>query len=554
MTLLAYLPAATRCGWIWDDDYYVTRNANLRDARGPVNIWTKIGLANGGTPQYYPVTHTTFWLEYHLWELHPSGYHVINILLHAASAVMLWIVLKKLDVCGAWLAAAVWSLHPVNVESIAWVTERKNVLSGFFYFAAMLAYLRWQARADEKRWYALALACFVCALLSKSVAASLPAVILLIVWWKRGAVRWRDLAPLLPMFVLGAAMGWLTGHVERHYVGAQGPEFDFSIAQRVLIAGRAVWFYACKLIWPAKLSFIYTRWNVDARDPLQWLFPLALVATIAGVVASFRHNRRGIVVAILFFCGTLLPALGFVNVLPMRYSFVADHFQYIAGIGLIVLIVSLLITLLPPKGRWIVRVVLPLTLAILTWRRQAAFAGLESLWADTVAKNPTGWMPRLNYAKVLMGEHRLAVAADQLDAAAKLKPDSAEIASVRASLFVQQGQTRRAIDEFDRAIELEPRFAEPHVHLGELLRRGGDVTGAIGQFRLAIDIWQSFGPAFADPDSAAAVYNNLGTCYEQIGDAAAALDAYESALRLRPKFEPAMKNRDRLRRAVSPSS
>lgn len=549
MTLLAYLPAATRCGWIWDDDYYVTRNANLRDARGLTNIWTKIGLANGGTPQYYPITHTTFWLEYHVWGLHPSGYHIINILLHVASAVMLWIVLKRLDVCGAWLAAAVWALHPVNVESVAWVTERKNVLSGCFYFAALLTYLRWQDRADDKKWYALALACFVFALLSKSVAASLPAVILLILWWKRWAVRWRDVIPLLPMFVMGAAMGSLTGYIERHYVGAQGPEFALGLADRVVIAGRALWFYASKLLLPMNLSFIYRRWIIDPDDPWRWLYPLTAIVLLWRL---FQSRWRGTLVAAMFFCVTLLPALGFVNVLPMRYSFVADHFQYIASVGLIVVIVSFMCQRLPSQGRSIVRVVLPLILAILTWQRQSAFVGLGPLWADTVAKNPYGWMPRMNYAKVLMAQDRLKEAQAQLDVAADLKYNSAEVAAVRAALYVRQNQITKAIDEYKRAIKLEPRLVEAHVNLGELYRRQRDPHDAVKEFRRAIEVWQSYGDTFVDPDAAANVYNNLGICLEQTGDFRGALESYESALKLRPAFQAARENLQRLQEQVFP--
>ena len=224
LVFLAYLPAL-RGGFIWDDDAYVTHNPTLHGLGGLQHMWFKVGAV----PQYYPMVHTTFWLEYHLWGLNPVGYHLINMLLHGAAAILLWQVLLRLQIQGAWLAAVIFALHPVEVESVSWITERKNVLSAVFYFAAALAYLRFVALKEPGGpnrlrwyWYLGALVLFTAALLSKTVTCTLPAALLLVCWWKKGRVQWGDIFPLLPFFALGVGLGLMTAWIEKYHVGAQG--------------------------------------------------------------------------------------------------------------------------------------------------------------------------------------------------------------------------------------------------------------------------------------------------------------------------------------------
>jgi protein O-mannosyl-transferase len=550
LTLVAYAPAM-RAGWIWDDDYYVTKNENLCDFRGLVNIWTKLGLPNGGTPQYYPVTHTTFWMENHLWGDRAAGYHVVNILLHAASVVMLWVLLNRLQVPGAWFIAAVFAVHPVHVESVAWVTERKNVLSGFFYFAAMVVYLNAAplersgegsrvAGGDPKpRWwlYGFSLVLFIAALLSKSVTASLPAAVLLIVWWKHARVTSRDVKPLVPFFLAGVAMGMLTSYVERHYVIVQR-DWDLSFVQRVLIAGRAVWFYAWKLIWPGNLSFIYPRWDVDPRTWWQWSFP---VATVAGLMTfwSLRPRiGRGPLVALLFFMGTLFPALGFVDVFPMRYSFVADHFQYLASIGLIALIVSWLAV----RTR-VVPIIVIVILGVLTFRRAMVFDNHYTLWPDTIAKNPNGWMPRNNFGNVLMADGKLDAAETQFVEALKHNPHQPELLINLGAVLERRGRWPEAIGFYERALKRRPddtaTAARLHLDRGMMLASGGNFEAAAVEFRAAVE---------RDP-SMFEGWNNLGVALEKLNDTQGAMRAYERALQANPQFEKARRNLEKLRLA-----
>jgi tetratricopeptide (TPR) repeat protein len=424
----------------------------------------------------------------------------------------------------------------------------------------------------KPRWgsYALVIALFTCALLSKSVTASLPAAILLIVWWKRGCITRRDLVAVIPMFLLGLAMAFVTSWMEREHVGAQGAEWTLTWPQRLLVAGRAVWFYAVKLIGPVRLSFIYTRWDVDPAKVWQWLFPLAAVALVSFFAAVRKRWGRGPLVAIVFFGGTLVPALGFVDLLPMRYSFVADHFQYLASIGLIVLIVAAATIHLRKIGRPAAIVALAV-LAALTFRRTFVYEGLEALWRDTIAKNPTGWMPRTNLANLRIAQERYEEAETLLTEALKHHPDQAEVllnlgvvaerrgrkeqafdlyqqsAQKReggaartnmGSLMLESGRVQEAEELFRRAVEVEPMYARGHRLLGLTLANRQDFSAAAAALRRATEL---------DPDSADGWFN-LGVTLEKLGDAAGATDAYQRALRLNPSFEQAKRNLERANR------
>ncbi len=279
LTVLVYLPVM-HGGFVWDDDSWTTGiKGLLRDFSGLRSMWCQLTALQ----QYYPLSGTTFWLDYHLWGFWPLPYHVENVLLHAASAVLFWQLLRRLETPGAWLAGAVFALHPVMVESAGWITERKNVLSLVFYLGALLAYGRFNSfwkedngsGSQHRGAYALALLLCLGALLAKTTAFSLPATIVLIGWWKRGRVRWRDdVLPTLPMFALAIGLCLVTAWLEKTHVGAQGPDSALTFAERWLIAGRATWFYIGKLLWPANLCFVYPRWQPDAGSWQQWLYPV----------------------------------------------------------------------------------------------------------------------------------------------------------------------------------------------------------------------------------------------------------------------------------------
>jgi tetratricopeptide (TPR) repeat protein len=561
LTTVAYLPAI-RAGFIWDDDAYVTSNQTLRSVEGLRRIWFEVGAV----PQYYPLVHTTFWVEYRLWGTHPMGYHLVNVLLHGLSAVLLWRALRRLAVPGAWMAAAVFALHPVQVESVAWITERKNVLSGFLYLAAALAYLRFDARraraaegaqpeGRSSPWglYVLALALFGGALLSKTTAATLPAALLVILWWRRGRAPWSEVPLLAPFFALGIGLGLHTAWLERTLVGASGPEWDLSWVDRSLVAGRALWFYAGKLIWPSQLTFLYPRWEIDAAATFlyprweidaaaawQYLFPLSALAVGLALWALRGRIGRGPAAAVMFFAGTLFPALGFFDVFPMQFSFVADHFQYLASIGLIVLAVAGVARFLSSRisggARGMAAVVL-LILGALTWSQAGAYRDLETLWRDTLRKNPRAWLAHNNLGNVLADRGDLAGAVEAFSRAVEVKPDYAMAYFNRGTAQSGLGRVDDALADLDRALEIDPQLAEALVNRA-LIREGrGETQGALEDYRRALEI---------APWSAAA-HSNLGNLYRKLGQGDRALVEYDEALRLDPAYAKAWNNRGSLR-------
>ena len=340
LVCLAYLPAL-RGGFVWDDDSWTTNlSALFQDPSGLRLIW----FQPTALQQYYPLTGTTFWLDYQLWNFWTTPYHVENVLLHALAALLFWRLLLRLQVPGAWLASALFALHPVMVESVAWITERKNVLSLALYLGALLAYLRYaQSVASGTRmpgevpaggtkagnstldtrhstlFYSLAFVLFLGALLAKTATFSLPAAILLLGWWQRGQIRWRtDVLPTLPFFALALGLCAVTAWLEKYHVGARGSYFTLTFPQRCLVAGRAFWFYLGHLFWPVKLCFVYPRWQPDPGSGWQWLYPVAAIGTLFTLWLFRRRMGRGPATALFFFVGTLFPVLGFMNAYGMR--------------------------------------------------------------------------------------------------------------------------------------------------------------------------------------------------------------------------------------------
>jgi tetratricopeptide (TPR) repeat protein len=507
---ISYLPAL-RSGWVWDDNHYVTDNIDLLTLHGLGQIWTRLGA----TPQYYPATHTSFWIEYHLWGTHPFGYHLDNVLLHIANALLIGAILRRLRVPGAPLAAILFALHPVHVESVAWVTERKNVLSGFFYLlAAWVALDAWgidtalpqEARTRSWRRYFLSLGLFIAALLSKSVTSSLPAVVLLLIWWKRGRVRAREILSLTPFFLCGAAMASITGWMEKHVVGAMGPDWNWTFSQRLLIAGRAVWFYLGKLVWPHPLIFIYPKWAVDVGDIGQWVYPATVAALILALFALRHRIGRWPLVAVLFFVISLFPALGFVDVYPMRYSFVADHFQYLASIAPIAVAAALL-SRLPRMGI----VPIALVLAVLTWRQARTYQNEESLWRDVISKDPASRVGHCDLGIALLNRGRLDDAESQLRQALVIAPDFVEAQVAQGAVAEARGDFSGAAQIYRQARDAHPESPLPLWQLGLLDRRHNDPDSAR--------------QAFSD---AAGRLPNPAPAYEQLGEIALSQDDLET--------------------------
>lgn len=539
LTLVAYIPAM-QGGFIWDDDSYVTENSALRTPKGLVQIW----LEPAATPQYYPLVFSSFWIEHQLWDDDPTGYHVTNVLLHAAAAVLLWVALRQLALPGAWLAAAVFALHPVHVESVAWITERKNVLSGLCYIGAVLCLLKFFGigaksvpSSRPRLWYVLALLLFAGALLSKTVTATLPAAMVLILWWQRGTLKGKDIGALIPFFALGLAFGLITVWLERHHVGALGYEWDLSAVERLLIAGRALWFYAGKLLWPAELMFNYPRWQIDAGAAWQYLFPLGALLVIIGLWVFRRRLGRGALAAVLFFCGTLFPALGFFNVFPFRYSFVADHFQYLASIGLIVLIIGAAgraTARLSPAARRAAAalgLMLLVPLGIQTWQLGHDYKDLPTLWAATLDKNPDSALAHHNQGLLLAEEGDISAAVQHFRKALELEPRAAEIHDILGVALVKQGNIEEAERHFTEAVNLRPDYAKAHYHLALVLAMQQRPATAIDHLKKALQL---------RPNDAEAHFE-LGRLLGDQGRLREAALHFSETLRIEPNHKDAQK-------------
>jgi hypothetical protein len=498
LALAAYWPAL-QVGFVWDDDQYITENPHIRTWEGMTRIWAE----PGATPQYYPLVFTSFWLEYRLWGLEPAGYHVVNVLLQWACGVLLWAVLCRLGLDRRWSAAAalMFLVHPVHVESVAWVTERKNVLSLVFYLASALAMIRWVGLDGEKNprgrfpaAYTIGLLLFVGALLSKTVTCSLPAALLLVIWWKRGRIRLREAAALTPLFLLGAAAGLLTVWLERTHVGAEGAEWSYGFLERGLIAGRVVWFYAGKLVWPQELVFNYPLWKIDAGRPEQYLYPLGAVAVIVALWLLRRRLGRGPLAGALFFCGTLFPALGFFNVYPFRFAFVADHFQYHASIGLIVVGVMAFQRLrsraaaLPPQvpaGACLLAVLL---LAWQTYRLCPMYQDLETLWTATLQKNPSSWLAHTNLGNLLARSGRFEESIPHHEQAIRLRPDPEVSHNNLGDALAKYGRTDKAEIHYKEALRINPGYALAYLNFGILKEAQGKTEEARQLYEQAVRI------------------------------------------------------------------
>lgn len=520
-TLLAYLPALG-AGFVWDDDGHVTR-PELRSVAGLARIWT----APSSTEQYYPLTHTAYWILHQLWGEAPFPYHLANVLLHAAAAWLAWRVLVRLAVPGALLAAFLFALHPVHVESVAWVSELKNTLSGVFALASLHAWLAFDppegvgdaegaGRARDGRKWALALAFFVCAVLAKIVAVTLPAAILLIAWWKAGRIDVRrTLLPLAPFVIVGVGLGLLTAWLERHVGGA---EVALTAGQRVLLAGTAPLFYLGKLLWPVGLCFVYPRFELDVGDVRAWLLPAATILVLTSLWLARRRIGRGPMAAALIFVATLAPVLGPLDVFYFQYSFVADHFQYHASLAPLALMAAAIARRhLVPAGA-----VACAVLGGLAFAHARDFRDAETLWRATLARNPDAFMASNNLAHLLIGQGRFAEARDAAERSIRARPDDAR-AHVNLGVALHElARNEEAIEPLRRATELDPRHASARVNLGNVLLALKRSDEAVAEYELAVEL----DPRLTD------AWFNLGVARHRRSELQAAEAAYQRALEI----------------------
>ncbi len=569
VTIVVYRPAWNG-GFIWDDDSYVTNNELLTAPDGLRRIWFSLESPS----QYFPLVYTAFRIEHALWGLTPSGYHWVNLLLHVANALLVWQVLVRLKVPGAWLAGAIFALHPVQVESVAWITEQKNVLMGFFFLLTLLA---WIAFIDERikhpwRFYIVALVLYVLALSAKTTACTLPAALLLILWLQKRPINWQRILQIVPFFLLGLGMGLVTIWWERYHQGTSRALFAFlNPVERILVASRAAWFYLSKLFWPSNLTFIYPKWNIAATHPLDYTWLLGGVALCVVIYFARRYVGRGVEVAAVFFVATLSPVMGFIMLYTFRYTFVADHYQYLACIGPIAL-VSAGVATFPDAlkgGRALilgVAVCVAATLAMLTWRQSVMYSNIEALWRTTLARNPECWMAYNNLGIVLFQKGETDEAIVHYRTTLQMQSDFWDAEYNLGIALLSKGQVDEAIAHCSNAVRIAPNDPDALVALGNALLQKERIDDAIVYYQKALSIrpdyflaHHSLGHAFLEkgeidaaifhcraallirPENADA-HTNLAIALDEKGQTAEAIQHYQKALEISPQSVSALTN------------
>ena len=562
-TLVIYWPAL-HGGLVWDDDANVTR-PDLQSLSGLYRIWFD-PAATAADAQYYPVVHTAFWIEHKLWGDAYVGFHLVNVFWHSIAVLLVYSIVNRLQIPGALLAAAIFAVHPVMVESVAWMTEQKNTLSTVLYLSAMLAYLKWSATSNATQppappqvnpvdnsirpWqYALSITLFALALLAKTATVTFPVALLIILWWQRGALSVRrDVLPVVPFFALSVAAGLMTIWVETKLVGAEGSEFELTFVQRFLLAGRDIWFYLGKLVWPTSLSFTYTRWNIEPSQWWQWTYSIAaLAATI--ILWTIRRRWRGPLAAWLFFCGSLFPVLGFVNVYMFRFTFVADHLQYLPSLGIIVLVsagIAIGLTRASLPVRWGgvgLCVAWLMTLTTLSHQQSKMYADIFTLYQTTLELNPGSWMAhnnlglelakrgkmdeaikhyrssielntksisaRNNLGRALTDKGQIPEAIAVLRDALAIKPDDPIILNSLGIALIHSNKFTEAREPLERALAIKPDYAECYINMGLVYRLTGHPAQAIESFRSALRLNAGYMQAYAGLAQALAATGQL---------------------------------------------
>ena len=530
LVLVAYLPAFGG-GWLWDDDILITANPLVTEARGLWGIWF-----HNTSPDYFPVTLTSYWIEYRLWADWAPGYHAVNIVWHAANTVLVWRILVRLGVPGAWLAAAVWGIHPVTVASVAWVAERKNTLSMFFGCLSVLGWMSYED-TEERRFYGWSLLSFVVALLAKTSLVTLPLILPVLSWWRRGRVTRVDLVRTVPFllasFILGLVTLW---YQMSHSAGASsGPLAAVlaSLPRGGVLAGRAVGFYLWKDLWPTQLAMVYGVWPLETSRPRAYLPTLVVAALVAGLWWQRKEPwaRAGLFAATVFLLA-LLPILGFLPATYMKsHASVADHWQYVALVAPVALAVALGVK---GGGRWLPggagrAAAAVIILGILTFRHTAIHRTSKALWTQNLAVADV-WDAHLGLSRALASEGENVAAIAEAKRALELYPAA-------TPAWIDLGMNFTAVKRYDEAIAAYQVAIDQGG--GDDLFQAAGLAAALGGDLARAEAFFARGAAKRPRD--VSVRGDWGLALEKLGRHREALARYRDALAIDPN-DPAALN------------
>lgn len=518
--IVAFWPVYS-AGFIWDDNVMLTDTPLMR---GPFSaLWTG---ASG--VDYFPATYSSLWIEWHLWGLDPVGYHVTNVLLHAISCLVLWRIFVRLKFPAPWLAALLFAVHPVNVESVAWIAERKNVLAMLFYTLTAWSFVRF-IQSAERKWYIISLAAFLLSLLAKPAAVAWPIVALAILWVSKREKQPSPIITLAPFFLIAIALGLVTMWCQYHFAIKGDAVYQRDFAARLATAGMAVWFYLAKAVIPWPLSFVYPKWEMSPLSIVHWL-PLIALAILLVVLWIFRKTwGKPFLFALVYFILLLAPVLGILKISFQRYSYVADHWQYFS-LPAVTVLVSLALTKIPYSK--FAATVLVLLFACLTFAQARNYHSMETIWADTLQKNPNSWVALgglgLERMKAGQVEEGIALCEKSL----KIYPNQGESHANVGLALLQLGRVDEGIQHLRDAIQVEPDYVPTYCNLGDALKRQGKFDEAADLFHEAI----RRGPNVPMP------YNYLGSLLAQQRKIDEAADLFRKAVALAPDYENALCN------------
>jgi hypothetical protein len=462
-------------GWLMDDNAYVTQNPGLRDPAGLLNIW----LAPGSFVEYYPIEESVLWIIWQFSHNDSFAYHVVTLICHIIGSLLVWRFFTKLNLKYAWLGGLIFAIHPVQVESVAWVAELKNTLSAPPFLLAMCYWVDFEKRGRDQD-YMLALLWFLVAMLCKITMAPFPIIMLIYAWWRRGTINWIDLQRTIPFFVISLVLGMTTifvgdyyapGHVLKIHMGTEELDFWGLLA----LNGLTTSFYFLQVFLPIQMLPAYPQWPINPLT-LEKFLPIPIIlAVLAWAWIRRKTWGKHFLLGFGFFILILAPFLGFHGVSYMRFTWVMDHFLYLPMIGLLAVALAGVEELdkryFSSDGYYGLIGVLALitiTLFIESSIYAKKFKSLETVWSYEIQHYPDAWLAHNNLGYEYVEQNRLDEARDQFIEALRIKPDYSEAFNNLGVVYSRTGHIDEAIHQYEQALKVNPDYGDAESNLNKL--------------------------------------------------------------------------------------